>query len=150
MKGLFILPVAATLLALPAMAQPVEGKRVQKRVTVERNANGDIRRTAERRGVQRRVTDNGAAVRRGADRRVTTRRTTDNGVVVTRQVDRKRVVRHPDGEPTLRQKYHKFKRKLHARAKNAVENGARPKVVRHKVHKAKRKFIRRAKASQNN
>ncbi|WP_108811108.1 hypothetical protein [Sphingorhabdus sp. Alg231-15] len=39
-------------------------------------------------------------------------------------------------------------RKINARAKNAVNNGARPKVVRHKVKAYKQKLRRRWNASQ--
>ncbi|GAA0483709.1 hypothetical protein GCM10009096_27750 [Parasphingorhabdus litoris] len=42
----------------------------------------------------------------------------------------------------------KINRKLNARAKNAIENGARPKVVRQKLQVHKQKLRRRWTASQ--
>lgn len=129
MKTLFLAPMTAALLALPAVAQPADGQRVQTRATAGPAAAGDTRRTVERRAVQRRDTEDGVEVR---DR-----------------IERRRIERRPevDPDPTKREIYQAFKRKLHARAKNAIEDGARPALVRQKVQQAKRKAIRRLKSS---
>ena len=139
MKGTLIIPAMAAMLAWPVSAEASDGisaqSRSQIRVSAERPSAAPQRRAVQRRAVQRLT-----IVRRTAEDSATVRRR-------AARLEHRRIVHNRPDDPTKREIFHQFKRKLYARAHNAIENGASPERVRRAVQAAIRKAIARLKAS---